>query len=178
MIERWLTPNVWSRGREPMQRVLGVALHWYGKPGQSAWEVWRYFDARQGPEYGSAHFIVDAETVLHAVPVDEIAYHAGPMQETTPEARERWGDYPNAHLVGIEMAHDDWAGRIAPATLAKARMLCAWLCWRFDLNPMSDIVRHFDVTGKLCPRWFVTHPDELDDFRDSVKATIITAAAA
>lgn len=177
MIERWLTPNQWSRGREPMQRVLGVVLHWYGKPGQSAWEVWRYFDALTGPDYGSAHFVVDAETVLQAVPLDEIAYHAGPRAATTPEALERFGDYPNAHLVGIEMAHADWEGRILPETLASVRMLCAWLCWRFDLNPMSDVIRHHDVTGKDCPRWFVTHPDELDAFRDSVKATMIAAAA-
>ena len=175
MIERWLTnPN--ARGREPMLRILGVTLHWYGKPGQPADEVWRYFQGRT--DIGSAHYILDPTTAIHCIPLDEIAYHAGPMAATTPEARKRWGEYPNSHLIGIEMAHDDWAGRIAPATLAKARMLCAWLCWRFDLNPMSDIVRHFDVTGKLCPRWLVTHPEELDDFRDSVKATIITAAAA
>jgi N-acetylmuramoyl-L-alanine amidase CwlA len=57
-------------------------------------------------------------------------------------------------------------------------MLCAWLCWRFDLNPMSDIIRHYDVTGKDCPRWFVSHPEEFDVFRDSVKATMITAEVA
>ena len=178
MIERWLAPNKFSRGEEPMQRVLGIVLHWYGKPGQSAISVFRYFDQCSGPEYGSAHYIVDHEIALHAVPLNEIAYHAGPRSATTPEARERFGDYPNAHLIGIEMAHVDWEGRILPATLASVRMLCAWLCWRFDLNPMSDIIRHYDVTGKNCPRWFVANPDELDVFRDSVKATMIAAAAA
>jgi N-acetylmuramoyl-L-alanine amidase len=180
MVERWLTPNQWSRGQEPMQRVLGVTLHWFGKPGQSAEGVWEYFERRKlgQDDVGSAHFIADPTVVLQCMPLSEIAYHAGPKADTTAWARERYGDYPNAHLVGVEMAHVDWDGRIVPATLANVRMLCAWLCWRFDLNPMSDIIRHFDVTGKLCPRFFVEHPEDLDLFRDSVKATMIAAAAA
>ncbi len=176
MVERWLTPNPYSRGQEPMQSVLGVTLHWYGKAGQSAEEVWRYFDTMPGPVYGSAHFIVDPKTAIHAVLLSEIAYHAGPMAETTPEARARFGDYPNAHLIGIEMAHVDDEGRILPGTLASVRMLCAWLCWRFDLDPINDIIRHHDVTGKPCPKWFVDHPDDLNAFRDSVKATMVAAA--
>lgn len=179
MVERWLTPNLYSRGQELMQRVLGVTLHWVEHPMTSAAFNWRFFESRKagGDGMGSAHFIVDPAETIQCMPLDEIAYHAGPMAQTTAEARLRFGDYPNAHLIGIEMCHPDWSGKPEPATLASVRMLCAWLCWRFDLNPMSDIVRHYDITGKLCPKWYVEHPDDLDAFRDSVKATMIAAAA-
>jgi len=180
MTERLLTPNRWSRSLELMQRVFGVTLHWVENPGTSAEFNWRFFEQRRigNSGMGSAHFIVDPSGVIACVPLSEIAYHAGPRAATTPEALARFGDYPNAHLVGIEMCHPDWTGKPEASTLAHVRMICAWLCWRFDLNPMSDIIRHYDVTGKLCPKWFVGHPEELDEFRDSVKATMIAAAAA
>ena len=32
--------------------------------------------------------------------------------------------------------------------------LCAWLCLKFDLDE-NDVIRHYDVTGKICPKYFV-----------------------
>lgn len=33
-----------------------------------------------------------------------------------------------------------------------------WLCETFRLKP-DDVIRHYDVTGKNCPRYFVEHED-------------------
>ena len=32
--------------------------------------------------------------------------------------------------------------------------LCAWLCLKFGLDE-NDVIRHYDVTGKDCPKYFV-----------------------
>lgn len=30
---------------------------------------------------------------------------------------------------------------------------------RYKLNPLRDVIRHYDVTGKDCPRYYVEHLD-------------------
>lgn len=175
--EKLLTPNEWSRPQRPLEQVRGIALHWVGNPNTSAEFNWRFFEGRKnGREgYGSAHYIVDPHEVIRCVPEHEMAYHVG-GEQYTEEALRRWGPYPNACLLGVEMCHPDWSGRFEDATIAQARFLCAYLCWRYDLNPNSEIVRHFDVTGKLCPRFYVEHEDEFEKFKDSVKETLIAGS--
>jgi N-acetylmuramoyl-L-alanine amidase CwlA len=35
------------------------------------------------------------------------------------------------------------------------------------LSP-NDLWRHYDVTGKICPKYYVDRPDEWDAFRASI----------
>ena len=42
------------------------------------------------------------------------------------------------------------------------------LCERYGL-PVSHIIRHYDVTGKLCPKYWVDDPDGIVRFRKLVK---------
>ena len=37
----------------------------------------------------------------------------------------------------------------------------------YDLGP-EDVIRHYDVTGKDCPRYFVQHEDAWEAFRADV----------
>lgn len=41
----------------------------------------------------------------------------------------------------------------------------------FDVSP-DDVIRHYDVTGKNCPKYYVEHEDEWDNFIDDVKLYI------
>lgn len=176
--EKLLTPNQWSRPQRPLEQVRGIALHWVGNPNTSAEFNWRFFEARKNglDGYGSAHYIVDPHEVIRCIPEHEMAYHVG-GEQYSEEALRRWGPYPNAWLIGIELCHPDWTGQFRSETLVHAHLLCGYLCWRYDLNPVSDITTHHAVTGKECPRWFVRHPEELDRFRDAVKSVVIAAAA-
>lgn len=177
--EKLLTGNEWSRPVRPLDQIRGIALHWVGNPNTSAEHTWRFFENRKNGHdgYGSAHYIIDPHEIIRCVPDMEMAYHVG-GEHYTEEALRRWGPYPNAYLLGVEMCHPDWSGRFEDGTIAQARFLCAYLCWRYDLNPMSDVTTHHAVTGKECPLWFVRHPEELDAFRDSVKAAIIAVVEA
>ena len=37
---------------------------------------------------------------------------------------------------------------------------------------LADIIRHYDVTGKICPKYFVDHPEEWETFHKDVKNAI------
>lgn len=45
--------------------------------------------------------------------------------------------------------------------------LSAWLCMKFDLDE-DDIIRHYDVTGKNCPKYFVEDEKAWEQFRKDV----------
>ncbi|HWT75154.1 MAG TPA: N-acetylmuramoyl-L-alanine amidase, partial [Mobilitalea sp.] len=45
--------------------------------------------------------------------------------------------------------------------------LTSALCETFHLKE-NDIIRHYDVTGKLCPLYFVEHEDAWLAFKDDV----------
>ena len=49
--------------------------------------------------------------------------------------------------------------------------LSAWLCLKFNLT-QNDLIRHYDVTGKICPKYFVDYPEKWEDFHKDVKKAI------
>ena len=55
--------------------------------------------------------------------------------------------------------------------------LTAWLCHTFHLDPERDVIRHYDVTGKRCPVYYVEHPEAWEDFLVDVAAAAESLAA-
>ena len=53
-----------------------------------------------------------------------------------------------------ECCHPDETGIFNQKTYQSMVDLCAWLCLKFDLDE-NDVIRHYDVTGKICPKYFV-----------------------
>ena len=49
--------------------------------------------------------------------------------------------------------------------------LTAWLCVKFNLTS-EDVIRHYDVTGKNCPKYFVEHEDAWGTFKENVSLAI------
>ena len=113
--------------------------------------------------------IIDARETIWCIPLKEMGYHVGPEKTAKPFALEKFrGEYANAHCIGIEMCHPTWDGHFEEPTLWQAAVLCADLCQRYDLDPMRDIIRHHDVTGKDCPKYWVNHPEDLEHFKARV----------
>jgi len=56
--------------------------------------------------------------------------------------------------------------------------LTAWLCHTFDLDPETDVIRHYDVTEKLCPLYYVEHPEAWETLLCDVSDALDAMAAA
>ncbi|MDR2607580.1 MAG: N-acetylmuramoyl-L-alanine amidase [Treponema sp.] len=155
--------------------MKALVVHWTGNPRTTAKQNRDYFESIKmqslndaSARYASAHFIVGISgEVIQCLPSDELAYHVG-AKSYTPEALGCLGTYPNNCTVGIELCHREADGRFSTETLLAAKELCALLCVQFGLSPVKDIWRHFDITGKDCPKWFVNHPEEFESFKDIV----------
>lgn len=142
-----------ARPRTKRSRTTKIAIHWVGNANSSAIANRNYFN--NGSVSASSHYIVGLQgEIIRCVPDDEIAY-------TTNSA--------NAYSIGIENCHPDWTGKFNHATYNSLVELCAMLCKKYNLNPINDLIRHYDVTKKVCPKYFVDHPDEWDRFKQAVK---------
>ena len=170
--EALLTPNEFSRPGLKLRRVDVIVLHWVGNPETSADANRAYFESlKTGPLRASSHYLIDSKEIVRAVPESEVAYHVGQPsgQPYTPWAAKKWpGEHPNWYCLGIEHCHADWTGRFEHATLLQSKLLCAGLCLQYGLNPLTDIVLHYTITGKMCPKLFVEHPAEFVKYKEAV----------
>lgn len=153
----FLTKNPWSRPGVELKKINGVVIHYVGNPGTTAEANRNYFEtlsAGTDGVYASAHFVVGLEgEVLQCIPLTEIAYASNSRNEDT---------------VSVEVCHPDETGRFASASYDRTVELTAWLCREFRLDPARDVIRHYDVTGKECPRYYVEHPEAWDGFLEDV----------
>ena len=147
--------NEYSRPGTPLEQVNGVVVHYVGNPNTTAKQNRSYFEslAETGETSASSNFIIgmDGEIIL-CVPLDEIAYCSG----------ER-----NYDTISIECCHPDDTGEFTDETLESLSRLLRWLIDWYDLQE-EDIIRHYDVSGKECPRYFVQHPEEWEAFRHAL----------
>lgn len=178
-----LTRNQFSRPGRALDPLKAVIVHYVGNSGQAADRVRAYFEglktqnaADSTPDRSaSAHYVIGFRgEIIQCIPENEVAYHCGGIY--TPWAREYFGEYctnprksPNLCTIGIELCHKDATGQPSIVTLSSARELIRDIFQRNKIHsPMTALFRHYDVTGKDCPKWFVAHPDAWLDFIDSI----------
>jgi hypothetical protein len=155
-IEQALLPiNVYSRPGIKIEEINGVVIHNIGNAGTTAMQNRNYFAnlAETQERYASSNFIIclDGE-ILQCVPINEMAY----------ASNER-----NADTISIEVCHPDETGKFTDASYAAAVRLTAWLCRKFALTA-EDVIRHYDVHGFECPRYFVRNEDAWEVFKADV----------
>jgi N-acetylmuramoyl-L-alanine amidase len=171
LIEKYLTPNKYSRPQRPLEKIKALVIHWVANPNSSAMDNRNYFENRKHGKtcYGSAHEIIDLNgDIVLAIPPNEMAYHVG-SKTYTDEALAVLGAYPNNCTYGIECTHIDWNGTMTQETLETLVNRCADLCQKYNLDPITDIWTHKQVVGwKNCPKYFVDHPDEFEAFKIKV----------
>ena len=155
-----LTVNPWSRPGTPLEKIDGIVIHYVGNPGTTAKANRNYFESLSSGEtetYASSHFIVGLEgEVIECIPLTEIAYASNNR---------------NSDTISIECCHPDETGKFNEATYDSAVKLSAWLCVRFGLTS-ENVIRHYDVTGKDCPKYFVENPDAWIQMKSDIAAQI------
>jgi N-acetylmuramoyl-L-alanine amidase len=171
--DKFIKPNKYSRPQQKLTAVRKIVIHWTANFGATASGHFNYFNNLSG-RYASAHFFVDKNEALCIIPLNEIAYHANDgtykgVAELKPNA--------NYLSVGIELCVEK-DGSFHANTIAKAVDVAVELCKRYKLDPMTDIVRHYDVTHKNCPAPWVKDSAPFTAFKKSVNAKLNPAQPA
>lgn len=166
IIQMLITPNKYSRPQTPLKQIKKVVVHYVGNPKSTAKNNRDYFnnlqyglkDARGNYLYVSAHYVVGLEgEIICCVPENEIAYCSNSA---------------NAYSISIETCHPDTTGRFNGITEKSLILLVADICKRHGLNPDKDVIRHYDVTGKACPLWYVSHEEDWEAFKKAVSEIV------
>ena len=148
-------------GGKRTQKIEWIVMHYTGNDGDSDESNARYFQNPLNP-VASAHYFVDDDSITRSVPDDYVAYHCGAQTYKHPSCR-------NANSIGVEMCDAKRDGRVMATdkTIANAAELVYQLCKQYGI-PYDHIIRHYDVTGKLCPAYWVKG-DGLQKFRKQVE---------
>ena len=89
-----------------------------------------------------------------------------PLTEWAYASNSRNGD-----TVSVEVCHPDETGEFSPVTYDRTVELTAWLCSTFGLTA-DDVLRHYDVSGKICPKYYVENEDAWRGFLADVDARL------
>ena len=147
-----LTVNEYSRPGITLEAVNGIVIHYTANPGTSALDNRNYFENLKTSHTtkASSHFIIGLEgEIVQCIPCSEWAY----------ASNERNGD-----TISIECCIPDESGEFTDQTYASLVELVSWLCFRYSLDE-TDLLRHYDITGKNCPKYFVEQPQAWDDVK-------------
>lgn len=154
-----LTINPYSRPGTRLSQINGIVIHYVGNPGTSAEQNRNYFEGLKSQTGEnkvsvSSNFVIGMDgEILLCVPIDEMAYASNSR---------------NIDTISIECCHPETDGAFTEETYESLVRLTAWLCSQLDLK-VRDVIRHYDVTKKACPKYFVDHPDEWERFLKDVK---------
>ena len=150
-----LTPNEHSRPQTALEEVNGIVIHYTANPGTTAEQNRSYFENLKdtGETYASSHFVIGMEgEIIQCVPCNEIAY----------ASNDRNGD-----TISIECCIPDDTGKFTDATYESLVELVAWLLGRYNLTT-DEVIRHYDVTGKNCPKYFVENSGAWSAFKEDL----------
>ena len=138
--------NEYSRPEIESDGITGIVIHYTANPGSTAQENRDYFEGLKDTHETSAssNFVVGLEgEIIQCVPTWEVAY----------ASNER-----NKDTISIECCHPDETGKFTEETYQSMVQLTAWLCRKYSLTA-DTVIRHYDVTGKMCPKYYVEHED-------------------
>lgn len=152
--------------------VSFLVIHYVGALGGAKNNAVHYHKNRPGV---SAHYFVghksESATVYQSVQDSDTAWHCG-----RTDGKYKHPECRNANSIGIEMCcHQDQAGRwyFDPETVDRAVELTRALMEKYHINT-DHVIRHYDVTGKVCPAPYVNDPAAWAAFKKRLEESDMT----
>ena len=144
-----------SRRGVMLEGVRNIVIHYVGNPGTTAQQNRDYY-ANPSSDV-SSHFVIGLKgEIIQCIPLHE---------------KSSASNHRNKDTISIEVCHPDESGKFTDETYDSLVKLTVWLCEVCGLDS-SDIIRHYDITGKQCPLYFVTHENVWERFKKDVAISI------
>lgn len=138
-------------------KIKYIVIHYTANDGDTDEANAKYF--RNNVVKSSAHYFVDDDSVTQSVPDNYAAWAVGGSRwnnyRTTGGAKY-YGKCTNTNSLSVELCDDIKDGVIYPSakTIENAVELVKSLMAKYNI-PAENVIRHFDVTGKNCPAYWV-----------------------
>lgn len=135
-------------------------MYFTANNGDTALGNTNYFKSYRG---ASAHYFVDENSVYQSVEDKNIAWHCGAKKYKHSTCR-------NSNSIGVELcSRKDSNGNyyFKDKTVDNAVETVKMLMVKYNV-PIANVIRHYDVTGKVCPEPFVRNNKEWNDFKNRI----------
>lgn len=153
-----------KRGGNPIKYVV---IHYTANNGDTAQNNCKYFNSPN--RKASAHYFVGRDGVFQSVQDIHTAWHCGGSSYKHKYCR-------NANSIGIEMCSKiDGNGKyyIENSVIDNAIDLTKYLMDKYNISS-SNVIRHYDVTGKTCPEPFVRDENLWENFKSQLEDKAMT----
>lgn len=133
-----------------------IVIHYTGNNGDTDENNGKYF--HNNIVKASAHYFVDDDSITQSVPDNYIAWAVGGNKYSTAAGlggAKFYRKCTNANSLSIELCDDVKNGTVYPSagTIANAVAFTKVMMKKYNI-PASNVIRHADVNGKLCPAYW------------------------
>jgi N-acetylmuramoyl-L-alanine amidase CwlA len=147
-------------GARSASQIKYIVIHYTGNDGDHDEGNATYF--KNNVVSASAHFFVDDDSITMSVPELFTAWSVGGTKWkdcTTTGGGTMYGKITNANSISVEMCDTKKDGKFQASekTLANTAELVKSLMKKYNIS-IENVYRHFDVTGKHCPSYFMYAP--------------------
>lgn len=140
-----------SRRGQKLEGINDIVIHYVGNPGTTAQQNHDYYCNPDSKV--SSHFVIGLDgEIIQCVPLNE---------------KSSASNWRNSDTISIEVCHPDKTGKFTEKSYASLVKLTAWLGKLCNLDA-NHVIRHYDITGKKCPLYFVEHEDKWAQFKEDV----------
>lgn len=164
-----------------LSSIKYLVLHYTANDGDTDENNGKYF--ANNVVKASAHYFVDDDSVTQSVPDNYAAWAVGGKKYSsciTTGGGKYHGKCTNANSISIEICDDVKNGVVYPSakTIENAIELTKKKMKEYNI-PKENVIRHFDVVGKICPAYWCGSPEKDDKWKleflnklsDTVKKT-------
>lgn len=140
-----------------LSAIKYIVVHYTGNDGDSDEGNAKYF--KNNIVKASAHYFVDDDSVTQSVYDDYVAFSVGGLKYGNCKQTgggKYYGICKNANSISVELCdvQKDGISNFSENTLNNAVELIKSLMAKYNVD-IDHIIRHFDVTGKVCPKPFI-----------------------
>ena len=152
-------------GKRNIADIKYIVIHYTANDGDTDEGNGNYF--ANNIVGASAHYFVDDDSITRSVPDDYIAWAVGGNKYKYTKGGTFYGKCTNANSISIEFCDTKKNGvyDFTEATMKNAADLVKLLMGKYTV-PVERVIRHYDVTGKVCPKPFVDDEKAWKEFKE------------
>lgn len=160
-----LTAINFTKGRKAP--IKFIVIHYTANDGDTDEGNANYF--KNVNRQASAHYFVDEDSITQVVLDENTAWHCNDTQKYLNGGGQYKKIVENANSIGIEMCSDKENGQyvITDKTIDNTVELVKTLLAKHNIT-VDNVIRHYDVTGKICPEPFVRNPELWKKFKEKL----------
>lgn len=144
-----------------------IVVHFTANDGDSDESNAKYF--KNNIVKASAHYFIDDDSVTQSVPDNYIAYSVGGNKYPNTKGAKYFSVCNNIDSLNIELCDTVKNGKndLSAKTRANAVEFIREKAKQYGID-RKHVIRHYDVTGKCCPKYFVEDEKAWNEFLDDI----------